>query len=137
MTYIKESIITKLRKLYSLPRNLRVGNKLPVLFLKKRSWTGDLSPAHKIFIERPAKDRHSSIIIPTHLTNLFLCFYSLTSYLKSSFFSVLVMAVSSNWNIIISVFATLSEIVCPLLLGYSGHVKVFFFLFISFSGLLS
>ena len=51
MTYIKESIITKLQKLYSLPRNLRAGNKSPVLFLKKHSSTGDLSPACKIFIE--------------------------------------------------------------------------------------
>ena len=51
--YIKENIITKLQKLYSLPRNSRVGNKLPVLFVKKLSCTGDLLPAHKIFIERP------------------------------------------------------------------------------------
>ena len=53
MTYIKECIITKLQKLYSPPRNLRAGNKSPTLFLKKRSCTGDLSPMHKIFIERP------------------------------------------------------------------------------------
>ena len=54
MTYFKESIITKLQKLYSLPRNFRAGNKLPALFLKKRSCTGDLSPTWKIFIKRPA-----------------------------------------------------------------------------------
>ena len=131
MTYIKESIITKLQKLYSSPRNLRVGNKLPALFLKKRFWTGNLSPVHKIFIEMPAKDRHSSIIIPTHLANLFLCFYFLTSYLKSSFFSVLVMAVSSNWNIIISVFATLSEILFALCsLVIQDMSKLFFFIYI-------
>ena len=53
MTYIKESIITKLQKLYSLPRNLRVGNKLPTLFFKKCSCTSNLSPMRKIFIERP------------------------------------------------------------------------------------
>ena len=53
VTYIKESIITKLQKLYSPPRNLRVGNKSPVLFLKKQFRTGDLSPVCKIFIERP------------------------------------------------------------------------------------
>ena len=53
VTYIKENIITKLQKLYSLPRNLRAGNKSPALFLKKYLCTGDLSPAWKIFIERP------------------------------------------------------------------------------------
>ena len=52
MTYIKESIITKLQKLYSPPRNLRAANKSPMLFLKKRSCKSNLSPAHKIFIER-------------------------------------------------------------------------------------
>ena len=35
VTYIKETIITKLQKLYSLPRNSRVGIKLPALFVKK------------------------------------------------------------------------------------------------------
>ena len=52
VTYIKENIITKLQKLYSLPRNPRVGNKSPVLFVKKPFCMGDVSPAHKIFIER-------------------------------------------------------------------------------------
>ena len=52
-TTIKENIITKLQKLYSLPKNLRVDNKLSVLFLKKPLHTGNLWPAHKIFIERP------------------------------------------------------------------------------------
>ena len=52
VTYIKENIITRLQKLYSPPRNSRVGNKLPVLFVKKPLCTGDLSPMHKIFIER-------------------------------------------------------------------------------------
>ena len=53
MTYIKENIITKLQKLYSPPRNPRVGNKSAMLFVKKPLGTGDLSPACKIFIERP------------------------------------------------------------------------------------
>ena len=55
MTYTKESIITKLRKLYSLPRNLRASNKSPMPFLKKCSCTGNLLPAHKTFIERPVE----------------------------------------------------------------------------------
>ena len=53
MTYIKENTITELQKLYSPPRNLRAGNKSPMLFLKKPLCTGDLPPAPKIFIERP------------------------------------------------------------------------------------
>ena len=44
--YIKDNIITKLLKLYSPPRNSRVGNKSPVLFVKKLCCTGNL------FIER-------------------------------------------------------------------------------------
>ena len=53
VTYIKENIITKVQKLYSLPRNPRVGNKLPALLVKKPLCTGDLSPTLKILIERP------------------------------------------------------------------------------------
>ena len=53
MTYITENTIVKLQKLYRPPRNLRVGNKLPALFLKELICTGDLSPARIIFIERP------------------------------------------------------------------------------------
>ena len=53
-TYVKENIITKLQKLYSLPRNPRTGNKSPTLFVKKPLCAGDLLPACKIFIERPA-----------------------------------------------------------------------------------
>ena len=53
VTYIEENIITKLQKLYSPPRNPRMGNKSPMLFVKKPLCTGDLSPARKIFIERP------------------------------------------------------------------------------------
>ena len=52
MTYIKENIITKLQKLYSPPRKPRVGNKLPVLFVKKPLCMGDLLPVCKIFIDR-------------------------------------------------------------------------------------
>ena len=44
--------MTKLQKLYSPPRNLRVTNKSPTLFLKKPLCLGDLSPVCKIFIER-------------------------------------------------------------------------------------
>ena len=49
---INENIITKLQKLYSSPRNPRVGNKSPMLFAKKPLCTGDLLPACKILIER-------------------------------------------------------------------------------------
>ena len=56
MTYIKENIITKLQKLYSPPRNPRVGNKSPMLFVKKPLCMGDLSPACKIFIKSSLKD---------------------------------------------------------------------------------
>ena len=49
----KENTITKLQELYSPPRNLRAGNKSPVLFLKKPLCTGDLLPSCKIFTERP------------------------------------------------------------------------------------
>ena len=44
VTYIKENIITKLQKLYSLPRNPRAGNKSPALFVKK--------PLHWRFVAR-------------------------------------------------------------------------------------
>ena len=54
VTYIKENIVTKLKKLYSPPRNPRVRSKSPVLFVKKPLCTGDFLPVHKIFIERPA-----------------------------------------------------------------------------------
>ena len=53
VTYIKENIITKLQKLYSLPRNLRVGSKSPVVFVKNPPCKGDLLPVRKILIERP------------------------------------------------------------------------------------
>ena len=36
------------------PGNLRLGNKLPALFLKKPLCMGDLLPVHKIVIESPA-----------------------------------------------------------------------------------
>ena len=51
--YIKENIITKFQKLYSPPKKSRAGNKSPALFVKKPHCMGDLSPARKIFIERP------------------------------------------------------------------------------------
>ena len=46
--------ITKSQNLYSLPRNPRAGNKLPLLFVKKSLCKGNLLPARKIFTERPA-----------------------------------------------------------------------------------
>ena len=51
---MSENMIAKLQILYSPPRNLRARNKLPAHFLKKPLCTGDLLPAHKIFIERSA-----------------------------------------------------------------------------------
>ena len=56
MTYIKENTIAKLQKLYSAHRNLRVGNKLPMLFLKEPLCMGDLLSTCIIFIERPVND---------------------------------------------------------------------------------
>ena len=53
VSYIKENIITKLQKLYSPPRNHSVGNKLPMLFVKRPLCMDDLLPPCKIFIERP------------------------------------------------------------------------------------
>ena len=53
VTYIKENIIRKLQKLYSLPTNPRAGNKSPVLFVRKPLCKGNLSPVLKIFTERP------------------------------------------------------------------------------------
>ena len=50
---IKENIIKKLQKLYSPSRNPKAGNKSSALFAKKPLCKGDLSPARKIFIERP------------------------------------------------------------------------------------
>ena len=42
VTYIRENIITKLQKFYSLPRNPRTDNKLPMLSVKKPVCTGSL-----------------------------------------------------------------------------------------------
>ena len=53
MTYIKEKVIAKLQKLYSLPRNLGVSSKSPVPFLKKCLSMGNSLHECKIFIERP------------------------------------------------------------------------------------
>ena len=38
--YIKENIITKLQKLYSLPKKSMAANKSPALFVKKTSLQG-------------------------------------------------------------------------------------------------
>ena len=53
MTYIKENVSAKLQKLFILPKNLGVGSKLPLPFLKKRLGMANLLLACKIFIERP------------------------------------------------------------------------------------
>ena len=58
MTYIKENMITKLQKLYSLLRNHRAGNTFPVLFVKKSLYTDYLWLARKIFIERPELNKN-------------------------------------------------------------------------------
>ena len=56
--------ITKLQKLHYPPKNSRVGNKSPALFLKQTRCTGDLSPARKIFIERPVVAHKKNFTIP-------------------------------------------------------------------------
>ena len=50
---IKDNIITKL---HSPHRNIRVSHKLAMLFLKKPLCMSNLSPTHKIFIDKPAHD---------------------------------------------------------------------------------
>ena len=55
VTYIKENVITKLQKLYNLPKNPKAGNKSPALVVKKALCMGNLSPMHNIFIEKPDK----------------------------------------------------------------------------------
>ena len=58
MTYIKENIITKLQKLYSLHRNLgQAINCLRYFWKNLFAWRFVL-PACKIFIERPGKWKH-------------------------------------------------------------------------------
>ena len=42
-----------MQKLYNPPGNLRTGNKLPMLFLKKTLCMDSLLSTHKTFIERP------------------------------------------------------------------------------------
>ena len=73
VTYIKENIITKL---YSPPRNPKAGNKSPALFVKKTLCTGDLSHAHKIFIERPEEASQVLSIEPSgnKLSTAIKCF---------------------------------------------------------------
>ena len=65
MTYIEENMITKLQKLYSLPRNPRRGINRP-RYLRKNLCTGNLSPVCKIFIKRPGVYFFSSLI-PSYL----------------------------------------------------------------------
>ena len=52
VTYMTENI-TKLQKLYSVPRHFKAGNKLPVLFLEKPIYIGNILSSCKILIERP------------------------------------------------------------------------------------
>ena len=71
-TYIKENVIIKLSKLCSSPRRIRAGNELPTLFLNKLPGMGNLSPMHKIFVERPGslknmKKASSDINIPNSI----------------------------------------------------------------------
>ena len=77
---IKENIITKLKKIYSLPRNLRAGNKSPALFLKKPLCTGDLSSTCKILIERREIFSNFVYFCPNfqifHSFSTFLCPFS-------------------------------------------------------------
>ena len=71
MTYIKENVISTLQKLYSPPKKLKVDNELPMPLLKKHLCTSDLSPACKIFIERPEKGgEHLKISVWYLLMNL-------------------------------------------------------------------
>ena len=42
------------------------------LFVKKSLWTGDLSPARKIFIERPVTRKKSLVICVTQLAGVLL-----------------------------------------------------------------
>ena len=44
---------TKLQKLYSVLRHFKAGNKLPVLFLEKPIYIGNILSSCKILIERP------------------------------------------------------------------------------------
>ena len=55
VAYVKENIITKLQKFYSL-RRCREDNESLTLFVKQPLCTGDLSPACEIFIERLEED---------------------------------------------------------------------------------
>ena len=70
---IKENVITKLQKFYSPPRNLRGGNKLPMLFLEKPLCMGDLWPAHKIFIQRPVP-YHSFLTLCASFSKVLILF---------------------------------------------------------------
>ena len=60
---MKENIIIKIQKLYSQPRNFRVCNKPPALFLKKRFYMSNLSLMCKIFNVRPAILTENSSVI--------------------------------------------------------------------------
>ena len=55
---LKKIKFTKLQKLCSLPRNLRVDNELPMLFLKKPLCMDHLLPACKILagLEKPIQE---------------------------------------------------------------------------------
>ena len=77
----------KLQKLYSLPRNLRTGNKSPALYVKKPFSTGDLPPALKIFIERPATCRNFDTYL--HAKNKIyssLLFWDIVKILQTCYF---------------------------------------------------
>ena len=62
-TDIKENIITKLQKLYSLPRNPRAGNKSPKLFVKKPLCTGNSLPTLKILKDLVDINWHRTVFL--------------------------------------------------------------------------
>ena len=84
MTYSKENIITKLQKLYSSPRNPRVGNKSPAIFVEKPLCTGDLSPARKMFIERPDIYIFDRKLFLVNFTSLFYFYWVCEIFMKKN-----------------------------------------------------
>ena len=84
VTYSKKNIITKLQKLYSSPRNPRAGNKSPAIFVKKPLCTGDLSPARKMFIERPDIYIFDRKLFLVNFTSLFYFYWVCEIFMKKT-----------------------------------------------------
>ena len=76
--------ITKLQKLHYPPRNSRVGNKSPALFVKQTCCTGDLSPARKIFIERPESSSNKKKILILKMLFFIILDHISTCWIKTS-----------------------------------------------------